>query len=214
VCHQINVAPDLPAIISESLEAKPDIHHSSDHHLRIVFLSRISPKKNLDFAIEILKNVNVAVEFNIYGLICEEKYWTKCKEIIDNLPDHIKVEYHGVINHNLVSDVLSYHDLFILPTKGENYGHAIFEALAAGVPALISDQTPWQNLEEEGVGWVCSLHDKGAFIDVIQRLSQTTASERIAKGDRARNYAAVVSQSEVVKEQNIKLFQNAKNFYR
>ena len=35
---------------------------------------------------------------------------------------------------------------FLLPTGGENFGHAIFEALSCGVPALISDRTPWRDL--------------------------------------------------------------------
>ena len=42
--------------------------------------------------------------------------------------------------------------LFVLPTEGENFGHAIFEALAVGCPILISDQTPWRKLSEKKAG--------------------------------------------------------------
>jgi hypothetical protein len=46
---------------------------------------------------------------------------------------------------------LAEYDLFLFPTLGENYGHVISEALASGCPVVISDQTPWRNLEAEGI---------------------------------------------------------------
>ena len=75
-------------------------------------------------------------------------YWEKCQRIIDDLPENIQVKYNGTIGHEKVVREMASHDLFFLPTLGENFGHVIFEALAAGCPILISDQTPWRNLEK------------------------------------------------------------------
>lgn len=44
-------------------------------------------------------------------------------------------------------------DLFVLPTLGENFGIAVAEALAAGVPAIVSKGAPWPGLEANGCGW-------------------------------------------------------------
>jgi glycosyltransferase involved in cell wall biosynthesis len=43
--------------------------------------------------------------------------------------------------------------LFLLPSHGENFGLSIAEALAHGVPALVTDTTPWSGLNREGCGW-------------------------------------------------------------
>jgi glycosyltransferase involved in cell wall biosynthesis len=43
--------------------------------------------------------------------------------------------------------------LFILPTKSENFGMVIAEALARGVPAITTRGAPWQAIEAEGCGW-------------------------------------------------------------
>ena len=41
----------------------------------------------------------------------------------------------------------------MLPSHGENFGHAIFESLQIGKPVLISHNTPWQDLSAQKVGW-------------------------------------------------------------
>ena len=46
-----------------------------------------------------------------------------------------------------------------LPTFAENYGHSIVEALSVGTPMLISDNSPWKNLQEKGFGWEISLNE-------------------------------------------------------
>ncbi len=58
---------------------------------------------------------------------------------------------------DMVQTVLQQHDLFLLPTMGENYGHVIFEALSVGCIPIISDQTPWNIIEEKHAGFVCPL---------------------------------------------------------
>ena len=53
-------------------------------------------------------------------------------------------------------------------TKGENFGHTIYEALSASVPILISDQTPWRRLQEKNAGWDLSLEDPNKINSAIE----------------------------------------------
>jgi glycosyltransferase involved in cell wall biosynthesis len=211
VARKIHIAPDLPAMMPKKSGDRLEVIKEKNGPLRIVFLSRISPKKNLDFALNVLKEVSVPVEFNVYGLIDDEGYWNRCKEIISELPSRVVVKYHGVIDHETVVQVIAQHDLFFLPTRGENYGHAIFEALAAGVPVLISDQTPWQDLDQAGVGWVRQLEHTKAFKQVIEQLAKASPEEKIAQRKNATQYAQTIFQSEDVKKSNLRLFSIALN---
>src|SRR3546814_5970605 len=76
----------------------------------------------------------------------------RCEAAITALPSHVVAVYGGSIEPSDVVPALSRHDIFFLPTFGENYGHVIAEALEAGLRLLISDQTPWRGLAEAGVG--------------------------------------------------------------
>ena len=96
-------------------------------------------------------------------------YWHECQAKIAVLAANVRVKYWGEIEHDKVGQVFAEHDLFLFPTLGENYGHVIHEALAVGCPVLISDQTPWRGLEEQGAGWDMPLEDTEACRRVLQQ---------------------------------------------
>lgn len=137
--------------------------------LRLFFLSRITPKKGLDFALEVLASVRHGiVEFDIYGPIEDAKYWEKCTALIEKLPPNVTARYCGEVPHERISQIIPpYHFLFF-PTLGENFGYVIIEAFLSCRPILISDNTPWRDLENAGVGWELPLADKTAFAEKIQ----------------------------------------------
>jgi len=54
--------------------------------------------------------------------------------------------------------------LFLLPSHGENFGLSIAEALAQGVPALVTDTTPWSGLNLTGSGWCVPWSDFASAI--------------------------------------------------
>lgn len=154
--------------------------------LRAIFLSRVSRMKNLEGAIDILAGVSCPVAFDIYGVLDDAGYWTKCQDRFSALPSHVTAKYRGEITPDQVEEVLSGYDFFFLPTLGENYGHVIREALAAGVPVLISDQTPWRNLKAANAGADLSLDDPHRFVEWIESFARLSLSEYAAMRQAAR----------------------------
>lgn len=151
--------------------------------LSIVYLSRIVKKKNLIFCIDVLSDINVNVDFHIYGPIEDEVYWDECKLAIEKLPPNISCKYMGVVDPDLVNNVFSNYDLFFFPTFGENYGHVIVESLRVGTKVLLSDKTPWSMLDSMGIGKTLPLSSKGMFVDYINNYQQNkiilTKEERV-----------------------------------
>lgn len=174
VTESLMVATDL----SQSAEpADQNVTRGEGQALRVVFLSRICPMKNLHFALQVLAQVKVPVEFSIYGPREDAGYWEQCEALIPLLPANISVTYIGPVKPNQVISMLSKHDLFFLPTLGENYGHVITEAIAAGLPLLLSNKTPWCGLEELGIGRDLPLDDMVPFAAYIEDLGRASAEE-------------------------------------
>jgi glycosyltransferase involved in cell wall biosynthesis len=178
-------------------------------HLRVAFLSRVSMKKNLLGALQILQEVRGSLELNIYGPIEDPQYWRRCRDRIDALPGNVRATYHGPVAAADVPAVLADHDLFFLPTLGENYGHVIREALAAGTPVLISDQTPWRQLDAEQVGWDLPLERPDAFREVLERCIAMSAASFAGWSQRAAAYAWRHATDDSAVEANRRLFRAA-----
>jgi len=206
--NAIHVAFDFP--IKNIPDIFPEVifqPSSSYADLRIVFLSRISREKNLDYALKVLSKVNARVRFDIYGPAENTTYWKECQEFIRQLPTNVKVTYYGSVNPpKQVLNIFSSYDLFLFPTGGEAYGHVIAESLIAGTPVLISKETPWRNLQDDGLGWDIDLAQTDSFVEIIEEMALLSADERLKRRDRVK--ANIINRllDPVVLETNRQLF--------
>jgi glycosyltransferase involved in cell wall biosynthesis len=176
----IHIALDLPAWANSNPPVHESVYIATDNTaVRIVFLSRISPMKNLDYALTILSKVKVNVIFDIYGPAEDGNYWKLCNDLIKQLPENVSVNYFGSVHPDQVAAIFSRYDLFFFPTHGENYGHVIAEALTVGTAVLLSDQTPWRDLQSERLGWDLPLDDMEQFVSIIETYSKMPSNERI-----------------------------------
>lgn len=135
----ISVSPNIPP--SPASRARFPDHNSND--VVVTFASRIVPNKGLKEAITLLQSLNTKTHFKIYGEIQDQPYWVECQSLLNNLPGNIYWEYRGHFTPNDVNDIFGQSDLFLFPTKFENFGHIIGEALAVGCPVLTTDQVFW-----------------------------------------------------------------------
>lgn len=202
---QIVVAPDLPPLIPKA--RLPKKHAKVQGRLNLVFLSRISPMKNLHTALEILSKLNKGeIVFDIWGPIEDQSYWRKCTKLFASLPENITATYRGEVFPERVHEVFSGYDVFFLPTLGENFGHVILESLGAGLPVLISDRTPWRNLAERCAGWDVALDDIIGFSNVLKSCIDMDARELDLWADGAIKYATVFCDTDVLRDKTASLF--------
>jgi glycosyltransferase involved in cell wall biosynthesis len=120
--------------------------------LNMVTIALISPMKNHLLVLEALMHCTANISYSIYGPIKDAAYWQACLTQITLLPKNIQVCYHGELAPTKIADVLAQNHLFIMPSKSENFGHAISEALSACKPVITSQHTPWAALLENNAG--------------------------------------------------------------
>jgi glycosyltransferase involved in cell wall biosynthesis len=158
----------------------------------LLFLSRVCRAKNLAGALELLNGVRGRIRFDIVGPLEDPPYWEACKTIARQLPGNISVRYRGEVPRHEVAGVMREYDLFFLPTLGENFGHVILEALSVGCPVLISDRTPWRDLQAAGVGWDFPIERADLFRSALEACAAMDADalERLREcaGEYANRY--------------------------
>src|SRR6185369_17989258 len=97
-------------------------------------------------------------------------YWERCRRASAALPPSVTLCDRGEVAADEVGRALARNHVVLLPTYGENFGHVILESLLAGVPVLISDQTPWRDLESRRAGWDLPLAEPERFRERLTAL--------------------------------------------
>lgn len=170
---KIQIVPNIPCLPVERLPAVA----KQAGKLRLSFAGRVHPIKNLLYLLRLLKTVTFECSLNVIGPIEDVDYERECREIISTLPDNVTVQFSGAVTNDEVVKFIAHSDFMVLPTLGENFGHAIFEALSLGIPVLISDQTYWRDLETDHAGWDLSLSQPDQFHDALARMGQMSHEE-------------------------------------
>jgi len=204
----LNLAPPRDAGHVEASRKVPDTDE-----LVIAFLSRIVPKKNLSFALEALAQVKAPVRFLVFGTREDDAYWKVCADLIERLPSNVRVEYRGFVHPDDVPAGLAEADLFFFPTLGENYGHVIHEALCAGLPVLLSDQTPWEKVVDKQVGWIHPLGDAAPYARSIDAYWAMSVDARAAMAQRAIAYGDEVARNDSAVQDHIRMFERLTGGY-
>jgi len=198
----IHFVSNLPKrIVSKSRASK------QKNQLNLFFSSRISPVKNVLFALEVLSKIkNRHIRFRLYGLMEDESYWKQCLEIVAKLPEHIKVEYMGTYEPRQAAEVFEKEHVLFLPSLNENYGHAIVESLSCACPVIISDRTPWKDLQDQGAGFALPLDSHQAFVEAIEKVADMEGAEFSKMRDKAILYIEQKININDITQQYKKLF--------
>lgn len=197
----VHVAPNYPRVF-----AKQAVALKQPGALSLVSVALISPMKNILLVLQALQTVSASVDYHLYGPVKEAPYWQECLALIKTLPPNIRVHYHGDAKPGEVEEVLHQGQVFILPSKFENFCHAIYEALTAGKPVITSHNTPWKGLEAARAGRNVSTENEAELASAIRAFASMRQEELEAWSEGARRYAETAIDLEEIRLQYRKMF--------
>ena len=151
---------------------------------KALFFSRLHNKKGIIELIESWIRVNDnSWELHIYGPDYD-KFRVKIKKIIEN---NKSIFIHDpVFNEEKKRQIFLKYDFFILPSKSENFGYVVVEALQAGLPVLTTNKTPWDSLKKSDAGWV--IDSNLAELDfMLKKIFSLDKDDFIKKSNNAKN---------------------------
>lgn len=165
---------------------------------KIIFLSRIHPKKGIELLLEAWRNIDT----NDWSLAIagngEAAYISTLTQSAQDLKNvHFVGEQYGEAKW----DFLRSADIMVLPTHSENFGIAVAEALAVGVPVITTTGTPWEDLKTYECGWWIDL-SKENLAKTLGMAMQKTTGELEAMG---KNGIELIKNNYSIKNVSLKI---------
>jgi glycosyltransferase involved in cell wall biosynthesis len=125
-----------------------------DGMFRLMFIGRIAPEKGLDNLLRALAFLDASVSLDIYGA-GDLGSVGAMMDLVGTLGLEMRVRFHGHVDGEAKRAAFLGADLIVLSSHSESFGMVVAEALAHGVPAVVSRGAPWPELEGRGCGlWV------------------------------------------------------------
>ncbi len=154
-----------------------------------LFFSRIHEKKGI---LELLNSWSIINPVDwvlkIYGPVSDMSYMNKIKAKITNLSlENSVFIYEPVFEYDQKEEIFLNSDCFLLPSKSENFGMSIVEALSYGVPVLTTEETPWKKLKEINAGKIIKFSQDNLTIS-LKEITSTSNEELVSMGNRGREF--------------------------
>lgn len=201
---EVYVISNVPMKPSESAQ----VIQKAPGQLHLVYYSLISEKKNLDFFLQLLEHPSLyTVKLDIIGPIKDGSYWRKCQRTIGQMKNSERVQYLGELSPDKSIVALQQYHGLVLPTLGENFGHAIVEMMSVSRPVIISDKTPWNDLSVLNGGFALPLEQE-KWVPALEVMLNWTEQEYAKVADGALQYYQNKFDFAKLKKDYIEMFSN------
>jgi glycosyltransferase involved in cell wall biosynthesis len=181
--HGLNIPPTIP---NARARLRHHLNLSSDEPI-LLFLSRLHPKKGLDYLIPALsKLTHRRFNFVIAGE-GEPSYEQELKALIENSGLGDRTHFTGFVAGETKNLFLQGADLFTLTSHSENFGVAVLEALAVGLPVLLTPGVALSSVVQQyQLGHITELDVLAIAHTLDEYLSRPEIREEM--GDRVRQF--------------------------
>lgn len=187
------------------LRKYPELHNVP----YIIVLCRLHPKKRLELFLEVFLSVTDKPELHEWKLVIagdgEAGYVNSLQSLAKKLGGEGRIVFTGWLEGVEKAAALQGAQLFALPSRQENFGLSVVEAMICGLPVLISEHV---NLAEEiasaRAGWVAPL-EKLAISQVLEQ-ALSDVVERTTRGAAGRALARARFTWDAVAEQLLQLY--------
>lgn len=175
---------------------------------RILFLSRVHPKKGIHYLIEaaaLLREQLQDYQVIVAGEGDVEYIANLKKEIHAQGLEHI-IQLIGGVYGQRKWQLFQQADFFVLPTHSENFGLAIAEALASGTPVITTVGTPWSDLNDAEAGAWIEIGTK-PLVECLRRFLLLSEEKLEQMGRKGRRLIETQYSADVMAEKMMDVYQ-------
>ena len=180
----VEASPILPDAKSEFLSRYSQLQNTRN----LLFLGRLHPKKGCDILLDAFARLSSRESTSLILAGPDQIGWEKdLRRQVESLNLTDRVVFTGMLQGNMKQGAFASADAFVLPSHQENFGISVVEALAAGIPVLISNRVNiWREIDADRAGYIES-DDLTGTTRLLQRWIDTPPAERETIRQNARH---------------------------
>lgn len=165
------------------LPVLPDLPPKAHDGCKLMFISRLHPKKGLEALFDAMAQLPASFTLDIYG--------TGDAGYVETLATRAaqsqgRIRLHGHVDGDAKAQAFINADLFVLPSHSENFGIVVAEALSHRLPVLTTTATPWAEVARHDCGRCIDL----GKVDLEQEIASLAKCDLPAMGARGRAWMA------------------------
>jgi glycosyltransferase involved in cell wall biosynthesis len=164
---------------------RPGPRRRNEEPFRVIFVGQITQRKGISYLFDAFDRASIPnSELLLVGRVCgTDRPWSR-------LP---RVKHIPHVPRWKLPEIYSQADVFVLPSLVEGFPHTALEAMACGLPVIVSENTFGTDVVEDGEnGYVVPIRDPDAIADRLRHL-HANGDERSRMGAAARRRAAALS---------------------
>ena len=186
VKEKIRVIPNGIYIPSNHRECRAEYH--GEIKKKVLYLGRLHPLKGLDLLVQAWRNMEAQNDFDQWELhvVGPDEQGTLTQLQKTRLK---KIRFIGSVQGNKKWTLLEGTDVVVLPSRSENFGIVVGEALSCGVPVVVTKGAPWEKIEEVGCGYWVDVSVEG-ITDGLSRMMRLTDEQRREMGAKGKAWVS------------------------
>lgn len=176
--RELGITTPIAVIPNGVIDCKLKHSFSSDGIVRFGFVGRTDPVKNIDMLLsswQKLGNYTKNCQLTIIGGGNDSEYSKKLHTFVSE-HNMNNVVFTGLLSKENALQEMKKLDFLILPSRSENFGMVIPEALSMGIPCIASKGTPWEELNTHNCGWWIDCNED-SLCDAIKNALNTPTEE-------------------------------------
>jgi len=184
----------IPHGVAAPAGAKPVVRQR-----QAVFVGRLHPKKQIDVLLRSWSRLKPQGWQLCIAGTGEPVYERALRQLADEGGAGEHIRFLGQVQGEAKSRLLAESQLFLQPSLQENFGLAVAEALAHGLPVLTTHEMPWAEVETLGCGWSVAASPEAIHAALAEALA-LPAEQLAAMGERAAPLAARYNWTETARQ--------------
>ncbi|MEI9956285.1 MAG: glycosyltransferase [Ferruginibacter sp.] len=175
-------------VLDSFFRDKTCVYNAGYNKLKMVAVGRLDAQKNFKYLLEVFRHLkDKDITLDIYGDGDIAAYEKEIKEL------GVKIFMKG--RHDNLAKVLPEYDLFIMPSKFEGFPLSVFEAMASGIPLMLSDIPPLKSIVNENAIYFELNNPEGTAKKITAVLQGEIDINKMA--EKAQAYAAQIAKRDI-----------------